>query len=470
MKKPPFVVLLVMLLASSYAFADQFMWYTLKDGGFESSTTYYIDVYANTDAASDPLQFALGDTFVTLTYNAAVLSAPLLSDVNTALQSSYSVGLDSAGLGDGFIQLQISASGTPDFMITASEVWLARISFAIDPTAACGGETAGISWSANPFLFKSGDAAIYKTGSDDSVLASSPTIDGTPTVSIATGNAYSFTPTGVGGCGTLAFTIVNQPSWTGFDTDTGELSGSPALADVGTTSGVVIRVTDQNGSWDELTPFDIEVTASCTAPVISGTPGALVTAGNTYSFTPTASNGCGVLTYSIAKPPSWTGFDTHTGKLNGSPTLADVGTTSGVVIRVTDQNGSWDELTPFDIEVTASCTAPVISGTPEALVTAGNTYSFTPIVNNGCGVLTFSIVNQPSWASFDPVTGGLSGTPATLDAADYSGIEITVTDELNAVSTLAAFDIQVSDSTSSSSGSAGGGGGGGGGCFISSLQ
>lgn len=374
MKKTLFMIVLVMLLISSQAFAAQFMTYTLKDGGFESSATYSIDVYANTEAPGDS-QFALGETFVTLTYNTAVLSAPLLSDADAALQSSYSVGLDPAGLGDGFIQLQISPAGTPDFMITASEVWLARISFAIDPTAACAGETATIAWDDNAIHHKSGTAFLYFSGSDDSALASAPTIGGTPTVSIAAGNSYSFTPTVVDGCGTLAFTIVN--------------------------------------------------------------------------------------------PPSWAVFDSGTGELNGSPVLADVGITSDVAIRVTDQNGSWDEMTPFDIEVTAGCAAPVISGTPAALVTAGSTYSFTPTVSNGCGVLTYSVVNLPSWASFDPATGELSGTPAASDAADYTGIEITVTDELLAASTLAAFDIQVSDAGSSSSGGTGGGGGG---CFISALR
>lgn len=379
MRKTPLMIVVVVLLISSQAFADRYIAVTLKNGGFDSSYSYYIDVYANTTPPGDA-QFELGDSSLTVIYNDAVLSDPQISDANLTLQSSYTLGVDPAGLGSGFTQLQISPTGTPDFLLTENEVWLVRISFTIDPTAACSGETAGIAWDGNPLHHQSDGAFLLFYGSDDSALASAPIIDGTPAVSIAAGNSYSFTPNVIGGCGTL--------------------------------------------------------------------------------------------TYSIVNPPSWAGFDTTTGKLSGIPALANVGVTNDIVIRVTDQNSAWDELDTFDIEVTAGCVAPIISGTPITVIAAGSTYSFTPTVSNGCGLLTYSIVNQPSWASFDAATGELSGTPATSDAGVYSDIEITVFDELNAVSTMAVFDIQVSDagSSSSNSGSGGSGGGGGGGCFISTLR
>jgi hypothetical protein len=377
MRKTPIMIVVVMLLVSSQAFADRFIAVTLKNGGFESSYSYYIDVYANTSPHGDT-QFELGASSLTVVYNDAVLSDPQISDANTTLQSSYTLGVDPAGLGAGFTQLQISPAGTPDFLLTENEVWLVRISFTIDSTAACSGETAGIAWDGNPLHHQSDGAFLFFYGSDDGALASAPIIDGTPAVSIAAGNSYSFAPNAIGGCGTL--------------------------------------------------------------------------------------------TYSIVNPPAWASFDTATGVLSGTPALADVGTTSDILIGVADQNGGWDELAMFDIEVTAGCAAPVISGSPITLIAAGSTYNFAPTVSNGCGVLTYSITNQPLWATFDAATGELSGTPATSDAGVYSDIEISVTDELLAGSAMAAFDIEVSDAGSSSSGSGGSGGGGGGGCFISALR
>ena len=60
-------------------------------------------------------------------------------------------------------------------------------------------------------------------------------------------------------------------------------------------------------------------------------------AGTAYSFTPTASDPDGnTLTFSIANKPSWATFNTGTGRLQGTPSAGDVGTTTGIVISVSD--------------------------------------------------------------------------------------------------------------------------------------
>jgi hypothetical protein len=86
---------------------------------------------------------------------------------------------------------------------------------------------------------------------------------------------------------------------------------------------------------------------------------------------------------------------------------------------------------------------PTISGTPASSVDAGNEYAFTPTASDAEGnALSFSIANQPPWASFDTSTGTLSGTPSNEDAGTYSDITISVSDgELSA--SLAAFSITV---------------------------
>ena len=90
-------------------------------------------------------------------------------------------------------------------------------------------------------------------------------------------------------------------------------------------------------------------------------------------------------------------------------------------------------------------TAPVISGSPSGSVDEGSSYSFTPVASDADGdTLSFTIENQPYWASFDTATGRLSGTPDENAAGTYSNLQIQVSDgELN--DTLPSFDIVVNN-------------------------
>jgi len=91
-----------------------------------------------------------------------------------------------------------------------------------------------------------------------------PTISGTPATSVTSGQAYSFTPTASDPDGqTLAFGIANKPSWATFSITTGQLSGTPAAANAGTYSNIVISVSD--GSLSATLPaFSITVKSSTT--------------------------------------------------------------------------------------------------------------------------------------------------------------------------------------------------------------
>lgn len=92
------------------------------------------------------------------------------------------------------------------------------------------------------------------------------------------------------------------------------------------------------------------------APLIGGNPPAAVTIGETFSFTPIASDPDGdPLTFSIANKPSWASFDTGTGRLSGSPTLTNVGMTSNIRITVSDGDLSAST-SNFSIDVTQAGT------------------------------------------------------------------------------------------------------------------
>jgi hypothetical protein len=274
-----------------------------------------------------------------------------------------------------------------------------------------------------------------------------PVISGTPVTTVVAGNAYSFTPVATDADGqSLTFSIANQPSWAQFDTATGRLTGTPAATHVGTYAGITISVSD-GAAQASLPAFAIVVSSGSTpnqAPVISGTPPQAVTAGQTYSFQPVATDPDGQsLTFAIVNRPAWATFNTATGALSGIPGTANVGQTSNIVISVSDGQATAS-LPAFAITVLAPNSAPTIAGVPATSVTAGQPYSFTPTASDpDTGqTLRFGIANQPAWASFDIVTGRLSGTPTSGNVGSFGNIVISVSDGI-ASATLPAFTINV---------------------------
>jgi Putative Ig domain len=90
------------------------------------------------------------------------------------------------------------------------------------------------------------------------------------------------------------------------------------------------------------------------APTISGSPGTNVQAGVAYSFQPTAADPEGaVLSFSIQNKPGWATFSTSTGALAGTPAAGNVGTTSNIIISVSDGTNTTP-LAAFALTVAAA--------------------------------------------------------------------------------------------------------------------
>ena len=188
-------------------------------------------------------------------------------------------------------------------------------------------------------------------------------------------------------------------------------------------------------------------------PTISGTPPTTVQAGTRYAFQPTATDANGdTLKFKIQGRPGWATFNSATGALTGTPTSANVGTYSSIIISVTDgrRRSRWVSLPAFSITVTPDTssrmtdTAPVISGAPATSATVGKAYAFQPTASDADGdPLTYSVVNLPSWASFSTATGLLSGAPtSSMAGLTFAGITVSVSDGTLS-SSLPAFAITV---------------------------
>ncbi|MGH8179174.1 MAG: putative Ig domain-containing protein [Steroidobacter sp.] len=272
-----------------------------------------------------------------------------------------------------------------------------------------------------------------------------PTISGAPANSVMVNQAYGFQPSAADANGdSLSYAVSNRPSWASFSSSTGRLSGTPGTANIATYSNIVISVSDGRASA-ALPAFAIQVRGPDNrAPTISGSPATSVQATQAYSFQPMASDpDSDALTYSIANRPSWASFSTSSGRLSGTPTTANVGNYTNIVIRVSDGRATTS-LPAFSINVTAPANrAPTITGSPPTSVDAGVAYSFTPTASDADrDTLGFTIQNRPSWASFDTATGRLSGTPASANTGAFNSIVISVSDG-RASASLAAFNITV---------------------------
>jgi hypothetical protein len=206
----------------------------------------------------------------------------------------------------------------------------------------------------------------------------SPTITGTPPTTGRVGTAYTFTPTARDPEGrTLTFKVTNKPSWATFSTSTGRLSGTPTAT--GTFSSVRIQVTD-GVTWASMPFWSITVSGSGgttnSPPTITGTPSTSVSVGTAYNFQPTGRDANNdPLTYSITNKPSWASFSTSTGRLSGTPTASNVGTTTGIVIRVSDGKATTS-LPSFSLAVTQVATGnATLTWEPPTRNTDGTTLS-----------------------------------------------------------------------------------------------
>ena len=87
--------------------------------------------------------------------------------------------------------------------------------------------------------------------------------------------------------------------------------------------------------------------------------------------------------------------------------------------------------------------APSIYGSPTTNIEAGASFVFLPLADDPDGDrLAFSVNALPAWASFDPSSGRITGTPATTDIGLTGGITISVSDGIQGAK-LSPFRIRV---------------------------
>jgi hypothetical protein len=193
-----------------------------------------------------------------------------------------------------------------------------------------------------------------------SAMAGTLFIGGSPPATIVARTQYHFRPWIAGSDQARAkFAIKNKPYWASFDPSTGTLSGKVYAEQIGKYANISISASSATSS-SRMPSFSITVTSkpgtsppASGAPTISGAPKTSVVAVSApFSFQPTASDPAGrKLTFSVNAKPSWTSFDSTTGRLYGTPGAVNVGTTSNIVITANDGTASAS-LKAFSLTVT----------------------------------------------------------------------------------------------------------------------
>lgn len=145
-------------------------------------------------------------------------------------------------------------------------------------------------------------------------------------------------------------------------------------------------------------------------------------------------------------PGSWTTSASDPSAAASGGTVASASPTPGTSSADTSDSAASSSAASSSAatDTLASAQKPQIEGSAPGTATVGQSYSFQPQASGGAGSLTFLVVNKPAWASFNPSSGLLTGTPAKGDVGSDPSIEISVTDG-NSVVSLAPFSIVVAN-------------------------
>ncbi len=255
-----------------------------------------------------------------------------------------------------------------------------------------------------------------------------PTIAGTPALTVDEDSPYSFTPNGADADGDpLTYSIVNKPPWADFDTATGALTGTPLHEHVGTTTGIVISVSEPSGAEASLPAFDITVIDVNNdpegRPVITGllAPGALLTA---TTDTIRDEDGLGTFRY------QWNinDGDTDTAISDAdsntyTPTETDVGKSITVTVSYTDGEGTPENLTSETVGPIRPEATVAISGGGNVAEDDNATFTVTLSASPGAAV-TVDYATAAGTASADDFTAA-NGT--LTFAAGATGEDLTRT-------------------------------------------
>jgi hypothetical protein len=240
---------------------------------------------------------------------------------------------------------------------------------------------------------------------------------------------------------TLTYSMLNYPNGMVIDSDGGTITWTPTNAQVGTHPIIVIIIDGKGG--DARQSFTITVENVNGPPAINSTPVSEATEKVVYTYHVQAEDldPDDNLTFELAVYPPGMQINSTTGIITWTPTYAQVGENSVIVI-VSDGSGATDTH-PFIINVLNVNDAPIITSTPITTSTEEVQYTYDVNANDidPGDILTYSLTSAPEGMSIDVLTGIITWMPTDAQV-DTHQIVVKVTDSKNAYATQ-SFTITV---------------------------
>ena len=243
-----------------------------------------------------------------------------------------------------------------------------------------------------------------------------------------------------------ASSIIDEPGYSG---PTSAVAHTPWRSSNAVASGTDIKIaidTNTDGTPDNI------------APTIDGTPDTTAIPGTLYSFAAIGDdyNANEVLTYSITSTdalPGWLSFNTSTGVLSGTPGDSDFGTTTGIIISISDGEAAPVSLPAFDLAVIDSASPVILSSVEINDLSGDHTITLTCVDNgSGCAGPIYYTTDGSIPTILSSVYNGAitvsAGTPvltltednqgniSTVQAADFVSIVTPASDYIGAVATI----------------------------------
>jgi hypothetical protein len=217
----------------------------------------------------------------------------------------------------------------------------------------------------------------------------------------------------------ISWTATGLPTGISINASTGVISGTPS--GIGSSTATI---TASNGAGNSA-PTSVSVTISAGAPIITAgqTINGQVGSAISSSVGLTDSTNRPATSYLFAGLPSWAGTNSSTGLITGTPTA--IGTTT-ISVTATGPGGT-SQATNISLVISASgggggggggggtTTRFMLAPNQQFTASLGVPFNETPVLLQGT-VDTWYASGLPGWATINPATGAITGTPT------FSGI------------------------------------------------
>ena len=234
----------------------------------------------------------------------------------------------------------------------------------------------------------------------------------------------------------LSYSLVDPPDGANIS-NSGEFTWTPDEDQDGTYT-ITVRVSDGTNNTEE--QFQVTVDEVNEAPVLDPigdrsideeTELTIIAKGTDDDVVNNVPN---TLTYSLeGSKPAGAQIDEDSGVFTWTPTEAQGPGSYSITIRVSDEDGAYDEET-IDITVNETNAPPALNLIGDQTIDELDTLTFTVTASDQdpAPELTYSLDGAPTGATIDPETGVFTWTPTEAQGPNSYTFNIVVTDEEDA--------------------------------------